>query len=93
MMKYALPITAAILGLTEAYKSGEVRSHETFKYGKFVARIQTANKKGTCTSFFTYWTGTEFEPWSLAGWNEIDVEIVPTVSSTPYSTNIIYANQ
>ena len=50
-------------------------------------------KKGTIGSFFTFWRGTEEEPWSREGWNEIDIEIVPSVEATPFATNIIYSGQ
>lgn len=90
MYKYSVAIAASLFGLAEAnWKSGEVKTRETFKYGKFKARIQGDNKLGTVTSFFTYWNGPN---WSVQGWNEIDIEIVPSVSGNPYSTNIIWQN-
>ena len=52
----------AFLNGAEAWRSGEVKTRETFKYGKFVARIQGDNKLGTVTSFFTYWNGPN---WSV----------------------------
>ena len=39
------------------WKSGEVMTHETFQYGKFIAKIKGDDKLGTCTSFFTFWKG------------------------------------
>ena len=39
------------------YRSGEVKTYEDFTYGRFTVRIQGSDKKGTCGSFFTYWTG------------------------------------
>ena len=80
----------ALISGVEAWRSGEVKTKEKFKYGKFVARIQGDNKPGTVTSFFTYWNGPN---WSVQGWNEIDVEIVPSVSNNPFSQNIIWQNQ
>ena len=47
---------------------------------------------GTVQSFFTYWIGPN---WSYGEWNEIDVEVVPSVQSegnSPFSTNIIFGN-
>ena len=91
MRKCSLAIATVLLELAEAnWKSGEVTTQETFKYGKFKARIQGDNKLGTVTSFFTYWKGPG---WSVAGWNEIDVELVPSVAGNPFSTNIIWQNQ
>ena len=42
--------------------------------------------KGTVGSFFTFWDGPN---WTQEGWNEIDVELVPSIS-TPLITNIIW---
>jgi endo-1,3-1,4-beta-glycanase ExoK len=73
--------------------SGEVMTHETYKYGKFVTRMKADDKKGTCTSFFTFWKGTEDEEWSKYGWSEIDIELVPSAKWGTYSTNIIWRDQ
>ena len=48
------------------------------------------NKPGTVTSFFTFWDGPD---WSIEGWNEIDIELVPSITDNPFSTNIISENQ
>ena len=86
MFKYLS--AATLLNFTEAnWRSGECKTKETFKYGKFVTKMQGANKLGTVTSFFTYWKGPN---WTAAGWNEIDVELVPSKTENPYSTNIIW---
>ena len=67
----------ALAGLaTASYKSGEIKTRETFKYVKFVAKIKAPNKPGTCVSFFTYWNGPKWVP---EKWNELDFEIVPSV--------------
>ena len=71
------------------YLSGEVKTLETFQYGKFVAKIKAPNKLGTCTSLFTYWDGPDFVP---GGWNELDIEIVPSVETNPLSMNMIYGD-
>ena len=49
--------------------------------------MQGANKPGTVTSFFTFWNGPD---WSVEGWNEIDVELVPSIYDNPMSMNIIW---
>lgn len=54
--------------------------------------MKSGNHYGTVASFFTYWTGPN---WSVGQWNEIDVEIVPSVQrsgKSPLSTNIIYGD-
>jgi beta-glucanase (GH16 family) len=66
---------------------------ETFRYGKFIARIQGADKMGTCTSFFTFWKGDSAEPWHRGGWSEIDVELVPSAHHGTFSTNIIWQDE
>ena len=71
------------------YKSGAVTGFEKFTYGKFITRMKAPNKKGTVSSFFTYWNGPDFYP---GGWNELDVEIVPSVSENPFSMNVIYGD-
>ena len=71
------------------YKSGEVRTWESFEYGKFRAKIKAPNKAGTCTSFFTFFEGPK---WSPELWNEIDFNIVHSVEETPISTNVIYGD-
>ena len=82
---------AALVAAVEAnWRSGEVKTLETFKYGKFVTKMQGADKLGTITSFFTYWKGPN---WTAEGWNEIDVELVPSKTENPYSTNIIWTWQ
>jgi len=77
---------AMIAGVSQAnYLSGEVRSQEWFHYGKFVTKMQNPGMMGTVQSFFTYTA----QDWPH-GWNEIDVEIVPSVHENPFSMNIIW---
>ena len=85
-MYNAAMVLALAATASASYKSGEIKTVEQFKYGKFVARIKAPNKPGTCTSFFTYWNGPK---WSPEKWNELDFEIVPSVMEHPVSTNII----
>ena len=75
--------------------SGEIKTLKTYTYGKFITRMQAPDANGTVSSFFTFWDGPE---WYDGGWNEIDVEIVPSMKlhATGYpevfSTNILYGN-
>ena len=85
MQKFAACVVA-LAGVAQAnYLSGEVRSQEWFTYGKFVAKMQNPGKMGTVQSFFTYTA----QDWPT-GWNEIDVEVVPSVTDNPFSMNIIW---
>ena len=83
---------AALINFADAtkYRSGEVKTSETFTYGKFKARIKQESKLGSITSFFIWWDGPN---WSKAGWNELDVELVPSVKANPFSTNLIWKGQ
>ena len=72
----------------EPYHSGSIKTVETFQYGRFGTELKSSGKKGTVSSFFMYWDGTEQRPWRYDDWNEIDVEIVPSIKE-PFSTNII----
>ena len=85
MQKLAAAIVAIVGAAQANYLSGEVRSQEWFTYGKFVARMQNPGKMGTVQSFFTYTA----QDWPH-GWNEIDVELVPSVTDNPFSMNIIW---
>lgn len=89
-MKFTIALVAAF-SVAEAYhfKSGAVSGFEKFTYGKFITRMKAPNKKGTVASFFTYWNGQDFYP---EGWNELDIEIVPSVEQNPLSMNIIYGD-
>jgi len=49
--------------------------------------MQGSNKNGTVGSFFTFWGGPG---WTQEGWNEIDFEIVPSLTANPITTNIIW---
>ena len=88
-MKFAAALLG-VIGVAQAeYRSGSVSTYEKFLYGKFVTRMKAPDRKGTVTSFFTYWDGPNFDP---LGWNELDMEIVPSVQENPFSTNIIYGD-
>ena len=89
MLRKTIMALALFDGAEANYRSGSVKTVERFKYGKFLARIRAPYKPGTCTSFFTFWDGPDR---TVEGWNEIDVEIVPSVSAHPFSTNIISEN-
>ena len=90
MNRYASAIIA-VIGVAHAadFRSGSVSTYEKFTYGKFVTRMKAPDKKGTVSSFFTYWDGPHFTP---SEWNELDIEIVPSVEHSPFSMNIIYGD-
>ena len=51
--------------------------------------MKAPGKMGTVSSFFTYWDSPE----RTHDWNELDIEIVPSVQHNPFSTNIIYGGE
>ena len=55
----------------ETHASGEYRTLDTYKYGRYTARFQASNIDGTISSLFTY-TG----PSEGTDWDEIDMEIL-----------------
>ena len=88
-MKFALSLISVVGVAAANYKSGSLSTYEKFTYGKFVTRMKGPNRKGTVSSFFTYWDGPGFY---TGGWNELDIEIVPSVVDNPFSTNVIYGD-
>ena len=92
MFKYPIAAAMAAQAAASQWKGGEFKTKETFKYGKFRARIQSDNKLGTIASLFLFWDCQNIEE-RQKGWNEIDVEIVPSITKHPYSTNIIWENK
>jgi beta-glucanase (GH16 family) len=63
-------------------------THETFQYGKFIAKIKGDDKPGTCTSFFSFWKG---DPnWSKDKWSEIDILLTPSAKKGTLTTNIVW---
>ena len=81
----------ALAAFTNAnYIGGEIKTNEEFSYGRFSVRMQGANKPGTCTAFYSIWNGPNR---TAEGWNEIDIELVPSVYSNPMSMNIIWQDK
>ena len=75
----ATTLAAAVAANNRPYISGEIKTKERFQYGKFRTRMQGSGKKGTVSAFFTYWEKTDTLPWTRARWNEIDIEIIPSL--------------
>jgi len=71
------------------FKGGELRTIDTYTYGRFEVRMKTPATEGVLASFFTY-----HEISDLSEWNEIDIEILGRYdnaiqfnSITPYRAN------
>ena len=87
--KFATALIATVCVAEASFRSGSVSTYEKFTYGKFITRMKAPDKMGTVASFFTYWDGPDFTP---TEWNELDIEIVPSVVHNPFSMNIIYGD-
>lgn len=88
-MKFTISLLSVVAVANANYRSGSVSTLEKFTYGKFVTRMKAPDKKGTVASFFTYWDGPNFKP---SEWNELDIEIVPSVETSPFSMNMIFGD-
>jgi len=66
----------------KTHASGEYRTLDNYKYGRYTVRMKTSNIVGTISSFFTY-TG----PAEGTQWDEIDIEIL---GLTPQKIQINY---
>lgn len=87
-MKFTVALIAVVSVAEANWKSGSVATYEKFTFGKVVAKMKTPNKKGTVSSVYTFWDGPGFYP---GGWNEIDMNIVPSVNDS-MSTNVVYGD-
>ncbi|MFA7420661.1 MAG: family 16 glycosylhydrolase [Melioribacteraceae bacterium] len=82
MKKIGLIFLSILLTITSSdlfakiYKGAEYRTKETFLYGRFESSFKAAGKEGTLSTMFTYFDGTETDPWASNKWNEIDIEIL-----------------
>ena len=77
-------------GFSKSYKGAELRTNETFTYGRFEVRYKPPVGDGFLASFFTYHDFTN----GIQNWNEIDLEIMGRYSDniqfntiTPGQTN------
>ena len=88
-MKFTLALIAAFSVAEANWKSGSVATYDKFTHGKIVASMKTPNKKGTVASIYSFWDGPGFYP---GGWNEIDMNIVPSLEDKPLSMNVVYGD-
>lgn len=72
------------------YRGAELRTLESYTYGRFEVRYKAAAGAGQTSTFFTYYDG----PNAYENWNELDIEIlgrypddVQFNAITPYQTN------
>jgi hypothetical protein len=59
-------------GQEKKYHGAEIRTSETFLYGKFEVKMRSVENSGMLSSFFTFYDNPDF----AHNWNEIDIEIL-----------------
>ncbi len=77
MKKYILTVFVLLVFtpfLTKAkeYKGAELRTNESFLYGRFEVSMKSAEGSGLVSSLFTFYDNPDF----TTNWNEIDLEIL-----------------
>jgi len=81
--------TSALLAQEKAYLGAEIRSIETFQYGRFEVCMKPSEASGMIYSFFTFYDEADF----VTKWNEIDVEILGRYSNEVQFNSIIGNHQ
>lgn len=66
-----------LMAQEKPYLGAEIRSVETFLYGKFEVRMKPTEASGMIYSFFTFYDEPDFE----SKWNEVDIEILGRYSN------------
>ena len=77
----------APLANAKQYKGAEIYSNNSYLYGRYEMRMQSAKASGVLSTFFTYKGGSET---AGAFWEEIDIEIFGKNNGTQWQSNIIY---
>ncbi len=76
MKKLVLVVVLTILAIVpveaKKYKGAEIRTNESFLYGRFEVKMKSADASGMLISFFTFYDDPSF----ANNWNEIDIEIL-----------------
>lgn len=66
-----LPV-AGLWAQAKKYYGAEIRTNESYLYGRFEVKMQSCNASGMLISFFTFYDSGDF----ATNWNEIDIEIL-----------------
>lgn len=71
---FLMVISSAIQVFAQAkkYYGAEIRTNESFLYGRFEVKMKSVEASGMLISFFTFYDQPDF----LTNWNEIDIEIL-----------------
>lgn len=66
-----LLLISSLSAQVKPYRGAEYRTKASYKYGRFEIRMKSAPGNGILTTLFTY---HDLTPFSVANWNEIDIE-------------------
>lgn len=77
ILSWVVCISNTLFAQEKPYLGAEIRTIETYTYGRFEARMKTAQVSGIIYSFFTFYDEPDF----MSKWNEIDVEILGRYSN------------
>ena len=95
MNKQFIKIIIILMGISmltaKPYRGGELRTINTYRYGRYEVRMKSALGSGVVSSFFTY---RDFWSEGLTGsqhWNEIDLEWLGN-HDDKVQTNLIIQN-
>jgi len=77
--------------LAKPYRGGELRTYDSFRYGRFEVRMKSAIGSGVVSSFFTYRDYWEEGLTGSEHWNEIDLEWLGNYNDKT-QTNLIIQN-
>ncbi len=58
--------------MSKPYKGAEIRTNDSFLYGRFEVKMKSCQASGMLMSFFTFYDNPDF----VTRWNEIDIEIL-----------------
>ncbi|MFL5728595.1 MAG: family 16 glycosylhydrolase [Cytophagaceae bacterium] len=75
MKKFLFLLLAAFISTNlqaKKFKGAEVRTNESFLYGRFEVKMKSSQASGMLISFFTFYDAPDF----AQNWNEIDIEIL-----------------
>lgn len=65
-------VTFQLLLGGDLYRGAELRTLQSYKYGRFEVNYKAAGGSGITSTFFTYYDGTD----TYKRWNELDIEIM-----------------
>lgn len=74
ILRFLLVSFISAMVLAKPYRGGELRTRESFRYGRYEVKVKSAPGSGVVSSFFTY---RDYWAEGLSGsqhWNEIDWE-------------------